>query len=188
MKTKFAVYFLLAAFTLLTAGGFAVKVQADGQKDQTVTIDVALDATTLVVNHVDPAQPPTAQLRGDTLVIDGNLYTGGTLPSGFANNDPRAPHAIGKIRCRALILVAPTDLTSPAASFVTELYSLPDDNQTILADGPGANLFATVQRAVIGGTGIFKGISGQLVEKNIGVNKSGACNLRITFKTRKSDD
>jgi hypothetical protein len=151
------------------------------------TVDVALDSATLIVNHVDPTQPPTAQLPGDTLVIEGTIYPGGTLPSGLANNDPNATGEIGKIRCRALVLVPPTDLTTPTATFVTELYSFPDDNRIIIADGPGANLFATVLRAVVGGTRSFDGASGQLVEKNLGVNKSGACNLRITFHLKKSD-
>jgi hypothetical protein len=156
------------------------------QDDGVFTVDVALDATTLIVNHVDPTQPPLVQLPGDTLVIEGTIYRGGTLPSGIADNDPNAPGGIGKIRCRALVLVPPTDLTTPVATFVTELYSFPDDNQTIIADGPGANLFATVLRAVLGGTRSFDGVSGQLIEKNLGLNKSGACNLRITFRLKKS--
>jgi hypothetical protein len=158
--------------------------RADQQREETFTVDVALDSATLVVNHVDPTQPQTAQLRGDTLVIDGTIYPRGTLPSGIADNDPNAPGGIGKIRCRALVLVPLTDLTTPAATFVSELYSLPDDNQTILVDGPGANLYATVERAVLGGTRLFDGVSGQLSETNLGLNKSGACNLRVTFKLR----
>jgi hypothetical protein len=90
--------------------------------------------------------------------IEGTIYPGGTLPSGFANNDPKAPGGIGKIRCRALVLVPLTDVTTPAASFVTEFYSLPDDSRNIIADGPGANLFATVYRAVLGGTRSFDGV------------------------------
>jgi hypothetical protein len=41
------------------------------------------------------------------------------------------------------------------------MYSLPDDNQTILVDGPGANLFATLRRAVLGGTGKYSGLTGE---------------------------
>lgn len=158
--------------------------RADQSHEKTLTVDVALDSATLVVNHVDPTQPPTAQFRGDTLVIDGTIYPRGTLPSGIADNDPNAPGGIGKIRCRALVLVPLSDVTTPAATFVSELYSLPDDNQTILVDGPGANLYATVQRAVLGGTRLFDGVSGQLSETNLGLNHSGACNLRVTFKFR----
>lgn len=184
---------LVYAFTVisLVGGAFVSPLasqsdsdRADRQREKTFTIDVALDSATLVVNHVDPTQPQTAQFRGDTLVIDGTVYPSGTLPSGIAGNDPNAPGGIGKIRCRALVLVPLTDLTTPAATFVSELYSLPDDNQTILVDGPGANLYATVQRAVLGGTRLFDGVSGQLSETNLGLNKSGACNLRVTFKLR----
>jgi hypothetical protein len=156
------------------------------QDDEVFTVDVALDGATLIVNHVDPTQPPLVPFPGDTLVIFGTIYRGGTLPSGIADNDPNAPGGIGKIRCRALILVQPTDLTTPVASFVTELYSFSNDNQTIIADGPGANLFATVLRAVLGGTAHFEGVTGEIVEKNIGLNKTGFCNLRITFKLKRS--
>jgi hypothetical protein len=51
----------------------------DGQSrghQEIFTIDVALDSATLVVNHVDPTQPPTAQLPGDTLLIKGTIYRG----------------------------------------------------------------------------------------------------------------
>jgi hypothetical protein len=167
-----------------------ITARADGRRgrndEETFTVDVALDSATLVVNHVDPTQPPTAQLPGDTVLILGTIYPGGTLPSGIADNDPNAAGGIGNIRCRALVLVPLTDVTTPAATFVTELYSLPNDNETIIADGPGANLFATVHRAVLGGTLRFDGVSGQIIEKNLGLNKSGACNLRITFKLKRS--
>jgi hypothetical protein len=103
----------------------------------------------------------------------------------MAENDPNEPGGIGKIRCRALILVQPTDLTTPMASFVTEQYSFSNDNQTIIADGPGANLYATVLRAVLGGTGHFEGVTGEIVEENIGMNSTGFCNLRITFHLKR---
>jgi hypothetical protein len=161
----------------------------DGQSrdhEQTFTVDVALDGATVIVNHVDPTQPPKVAFPGDILVIRGTIYPGHTLPSGIVNNDPNAPGGIGKILCRALILVQPTDLTTPAASFVTELYSFWNDSQTIIADGSGANLYATVLRAVLGGTGHFESVTGEIIEKNIGLNSTGFCNLRITFKLKRS--
>jgi hypothetical protein len=154
--------------------------------EETFTVDVALDGATLIVNHVDPTQPPQVPFPGDALVIKGTIYRGGTLPSGITNNDPNASGGIGKITCRALILVQPTDLTTPAASFVTELYTFSNDTETIIADGPGANLYATVLRAVLGGTGHFESVTGEIIEKNIGLNSTGFCNLRITFKLKKS--
>lgn len=153
--------------------------------EETFTVDVALNGATLIVNHVDPTQPPMVPFPGDVLVISGTMYKGGTLPSGMAENDPNDP-GIGKILCRALILVEPTDLTTPAASFVSELYSFSNDNQTVIADGPGANLYATVLRAVLGGTGHFEGVTGEITEENIGMNSTGFCNLRITFHLKRN--
>jgi hypothetical protein len=187
MKKCIAICSLLVALTMLTTG-FGVVLRADdhpgsdnGQK--TFTVDVALDAATLAVNT---ANPPTMGSRGDIIVINGTVYPAGTIPPGLnANNDPNAAGGIGKIRCRALELEPGTDFTTPVFTFVTEMYSLPDDNQIILVDGPGPNLFATVKRAIIGGTSSYDGVTGQVIETEIGVNKSGACNLRVTFQLRK---
>jgi hypothetical protein len=81
---------LVAALAIAAMIPMSTWADNDQSKEdfETFTVNVALDGTTLVVNHVDPTQPPTAQLRGDILVIHGTIYPGGTLPSGFANNDP----------------------------------------------------------------------------------------------------
>lgn len=172
------------AFTLAVTTKAQVD-ERDRRFDKTLTVDVALDSATFVVNHVDPASQPTDQFRGDTLLIDGSVYKAGTVPSGMSDFDPKSTKdRIGMIRCRASVLVPLSDLTTPAATFVTEMYSLPDDNQIILADGPGANLFATVERAVTGGTRSFSGVIGQLKEVNLGLNRSQACDLRVTFKLK----
>jgi hypothetical protein len=194
MKHRTFIRLATTALAALTVGTFAIAGQEpnhqpfnDGGR-KTFTIDVALDAGTLVINHVDPSKPPTDQNRGDTLVIDGTVYPGYTLPSGInATNDPNAPGGIGKIRCRALVLVPLADITTPGASFVTEMYSLPNDDRMMLVDGLGANLFKTVRRAILGGTRDFEGATGEAVETNLGTNASGACNLRIQFKLRRSE-
>jgi hypothetical protein len=91
---------LLAALAL--AAMIPMKTRADDKQSkddgETFTVDVALDAAALIVNHVDPTQPPNVPLPGDTLVILGTIYRGGTLPSGIANNDPNRSRGIGKIQ------------------------------------------------------------------------------------------
>jgi hypothetical protein len=82
-------------------------------------------------------------------------------------------------------LVPATDFTSLAFTYVTELYLFPDDTQSVLADGQIPNLFLSLERPVLGGTGRFKNVSGQLREENIGLNRTGACNYRVTFKLSK---
>jgi len=90
---------LLAALAL--AAMIPMKTRADDKQSkddgETFTVDVALDAATLIVNHVDPTQSPNVPFPGDTLVILGSIYRGGTLHSGIANNDPNGSRGIGKI-------------------------------------------------------------------------------------------
>jgi hypothetical protein len=177
---------LTAGLVIMTAIPMQTWAQEEqASQDEVFTVDVALDGATMVINHADPTQTADVAFPGDTLYIVGNVYPAGKLPSGIADNDPNEPGAIGKIRCRALIMVLPTDLTTPAASFVTEMYSFGDDNQFIIADGPGANLFATVQRAILGGTGGFNRVSGEITEVNLGMNRTMVCNLRITFRIKR---
>ena len=179
---KLAVWTILVPFAIASTSDLSFARGAENGGDRTFTVDVALDLVTLVVNSADSAKPPGS--RGDNLLVDGTIYPEGTIPYGIGNFDPNKPGGIGKIRCRAVLLAPFSDLTTPSASFVTELYSLPDDNQTIITDGPGANLFATVYRVVLGGTRSFDGVYGQIIEREIGFNKTGGCNFRVTFKLK----
>jgi hypothetical protein len=148
--------------------------------DEKFTLDAALDLTT-----VGP-MGKSMFVRGESLVVDGILHPGGTLPTGLnANNDPNDGIVKGKIRCRATFLTDSTDFVSSFATFVSELYSLPDDGTHLLADGLGPNPGFTAHRIVSGGTGRFRGMVGEIEETDLGFNKTGGCNLRITFKLRK---
>lgn len=173
---------VVAAAALTKGGSHLTAQEADHSAfnggRHTFTVDVALDGM---------STQPMAQTRGESFVVDGTIYPEGTLPSGIATNDPNAPGGIGKIRCRASLLVPASDITTPVFTFVTELYSLPDDSQTIVVDGPGPNLYVTVNRAVLGGTRHFAGVSGEIIEQNLGLNASNACNLRVTFKLARPD-
>jgi hypothetical protein len=125
--------------------------------------------------------------RGESFVVDAVLHPGGTLPSGLnAGNDPNEPPGIGKIRCRATVASADSmDFASPFVTLVSELYSLPDETTNLLADGFGPNPGFTARRIVSGGTGRFRDMVGEIEETNLGLNKTGGCNLRITFKLTK---
>lgn len=148
----------------------------------TFTVDVAEQDTTNKQNDVDPLEGQDTFSRGDTFVLDGNVYRGGKLPRGAADNDPNAP-GIGRYRSRG------TNTDGPTASligFTSESFSLPDDRNTILTDGLWPNEGFSAQRVVLGGTGRFRGMVGEAYEENIGRNKTQFCNLRVTFKIRKA--
>jgi len=105
----------------LFLGGASPASGAD-QDGHRFSINVAIDGTTLALNTVDPNEPPGSQSRGDTFIVNGTIYLGGTLPSVPSQNDPNAPGGIGKIKCRGVLLTSSTDFTSLAYTFVTELY------------------------------------------------------------------
>ena len=86
----------------------------------------------------------------------GTIFPGGLLPCGIATNDPNASGGIGKIRCVALVLVPLTDVTTPTATFVTELYAFPDDNRIIIADGTGRDCSPLFCELCWGGTRYLK--------------------------------
>lgn len=147
--------------------------------DAMFTVYAALDLDTIAPKGV-------VFNRGDSLVVDGNLYTNGDgMMGATAGNDPNAPGAIGKIRCRATFI--DTDPTHPFATFVSELYSWPGNVTNLLADGFGPNLNFTAHRIVSGGTGRFRNMVGEIEETDIGFNNTGGCNLRVTFKLTKVD-
>jgi hypothetical protein len=187
-KLMYSIPFLalaaLAAVGITVAQEGADSENAQHRHEKTFTVDAAIDGGGAVWNSADPKLPPGSS-RGDTVVADGTIYRTGTLPRGLANNDPNAPGGIGKIRCRGALLVPATDFTSLAFTYVTELYLFPDDTQSVLADGQAPNLFFSLERPVLGGTGRFKNVSGQLHEENLGTNSTGGCNLRVTFKLSK---
>jgi hypothetical protein len=186
----------LAVALLAISGVFSSKALAgDDEATETFTIDVAQDIKTNAQNNVNGSTGSDIFARGDTGIIDGTIYPGGTIPMGQPKNDPKAPGGIGRytwvgtyatdtagfLKAVARILGAP-----PVLASATEEFYLPDDKSAILTGGAWPNAFFTVQRPVLGGTGRFRYMVGETRELNIGENSSGGCNLRITFLLRKA--
>jgi hypothetical protein len=186
---------LTAMLVVAAAVALPSKSMADVPEVTTFTVDVAFGLP-YVQNNVDPAetaQNPNAFSPGDTFVQDGNIYPEGTIPSGAGNFDPDTPGAIGKYRARGTWT---TDLANferaaarenPAAhdlAFATEMFSFESDRGIIMTDGTLPNAYFSARRVVLGGTGTFREIVGEAHEDNIGENKLGFCNLRVTFKLR----
>jgi len=160
------------------------------QYDETFTVDVAESTMNYRQNNVDPSQGQDVFSPGDTFILEGTIYPAGTLPRGKANNDPNAPGGIGKYRVRGTLTADFANFekavnglpgASPEVGFVTEIYSFHEDGPSIMTDGIWPNANFSARRIVLGGTGQFRGIVGEIKEENIGENSSGFCNLRITF-------
>ena len=176
------------------------KILANDDDVRTFTVDVAF-RNPYFQNNVDPAENvknASAFSPGDTFIQDGSIYPERTILDGKTDFDPETSGAIGTYRARgtwttdlATYLRASTEKdkdADPAMAFATELFSFHNDRRTILTDGPMPNAYFSTPRVVLGGTGGFREIVGEVHEENIGENKLGYCNLRVTFKIRRVGD
>jgi hypothetical protein len=141
-------------------------------------------------NDVEPSEGQEAFSSGDNFLQEGTIYPGGTLPRGKANNDPNAPGGIGKYRARGAFTTDSANFekavqdrpgAAPEMGLATEIYSFDEGGTSILTDGIWPNAHFSARRVVLGGTGGFRDIVGEIKEENIGENSTGFCNLRVTF-------
>jgi hypothetical protein len=173
---------LVTACALLNSIGRQVLAYPSGWQGspRELTIDVACDARTYRQNNVDPAA--SGSQRGDTFIVSGKIYPGGTIPNGNAVFSPDNPGSIGNWTCRGVWLVSSQELASGAspAFDTSQIYLLPDETKQIFSEGlegPTPTL-----RAVNGGTGSMSGVSGQVRQQLLGTNATGLFNFRFTFR------
>jgi hypothetical protein len=160
----------------------------------TFTVDVAESAVNYQQNDVEPSEGQDVFSPGDIFLQEGTIYPGGTLPRGKANNDPDAPGGIGKYRARGAFTTDSANFekavqdrpgAAPELGLATEIYSFHEDRTSILTDGVWPNAHFSARRVVLGGTGGFRDIVGEIKEENIGENSTGFCNLRVTFLVKR---
>jgi hypothetical protein len=196
---KIAACFCTAVIGVLAfTFGLPSKVRANDNDTRTFTVDVAF-RNPYYQNNVNPAQDASEFSQGDTFIQDGSIYPGYTILDGKSGFDPNTPGAIGTYRARGTWT---TDLKTylravdndkavevdRAMAFATELFSFRNERKTILTDGPMPNANFSAARIVLGGTGTYRDVIGEVHEENIGENSTGGCNLRVTFKIRRVDD
>lgn len=188
---------LTAAISMLAAAlVFPSKIMADDDQVRTFTVDVSTGFP-YFQNDIDPAEGQDVFSPGDTFIQDGNIYPEGTIPTGKTDFDPNTPGAIGKYRVRGTFTTdlanfkraaAHDESAAPDLAFASEIFSFGNDRTIIMTEGTWPNPYFSASRVVIGGTGRFRDVVGEVHEENIGENKNGFCNLRVTFKIRKLDD
>jgi hypothetical protein len=194
-RTKLAVISvpLTAVASSVFAASLAFPTQIWANNDDeisTFTVDVAFSTVNYKQNNVEPSEGQDVFSPGDTFIQQGTIYPAGTLPRGKANNDPNAPGGIGKYRARGVFTEDFADFEKAAeglpgasqeAGFATEIYSFHEDGTSIMTDGIWPNPTFSTRRVVLGGTGQFRDIVGEMKEENLGENSTGFCNLRVTF-------
>jgi len=156
------------------------------------TVDVAMDGRTWRMNDgTNPFYPLfTGQLmRGNTFIVSGRIYRGGTLAEGgdFGRADnptgPEISNAIGTWVCRGTFNLDIGEIAAGGFPHVTstQVFTFERDG-VLVTEGPEGG--ATVLRAVIGGAGRFDDAAGAVVEKPLGVNTSNLFNVRFHFDVK----
>lgn len=150
--------------------------------------DVATDARTFRLNR--GAQLPEAK-RGDSFIVEGKIYRGGTLPVGgtLANPGPfnldTTSGSIGKWVLRGTFNFDFGEVIGGAAPavFGTQYFFF-NDGRVLITEG--AHIAGTpILRVITGGGGPFSGAAGESIESVIGTNLTGLFNQRFTFKVEK---
>ncbi len=166
-------------FTLMSPNSRASSASTSGEP---FTLDVAIDSRTYVVNRVDPSSE--AIVRGDTFVISGKVYAGGTIPTGGTATEPSSfgpdsEGAIGDWLCRGTYLVNADQLETAKMQRLTTQYFLLPNTDRIITEG--FESVSSVTRIVTGGVRLYNGAGGSSVQTNLGINVTGAYNVRFEF-------
>jgi hypothetical protein len=188
-RRSFARTGAVLAITVLTALAGGAPAQASNDKNlagrDTIvfTVDVAEDFSLFNPTLVKPTD--TQPERGSFFITEGNIFPAGTIQGDGATFDPNASGALGRWFCRGTHLVSATEFpTAARAVHTAQLYLLPDESRSLTTDGVEGNV--PVQRALTGGTGLFKGYVGEQRQEMLGFNATGGVNLRVTFILRKA--
>ena len=152
------------------------------QAVQTVTYDVACDGNTFTLNARDSSE--TEIKRGDTFVLNGKIYPGGTIPSGGTKAQPSSfgPDSGGSIGtwfCRGSFLVGSEKNDREKIQRATTHYFALNDKNRLVTEGFEGS--ADTTRVVLGGVGQYYNSRGLVSMERIGVNATGAYNMRFTF-------
>lgn len=166
-------------FTLMSAGSRASSASTTGEP---FTFDVAIDSRTYVVNRVDPEAESI--VRGDTFVISGKIFPGGTIPTEGTASEPSSfgpdsEGAVGDWICRGTYLVDADQLETAKMQRLTTQYFLLPNTDRIITEG--FESVSSVTRIVTGGVRVYNGAGGSSVQTNLGINETGAYNVRFEF-------
>ena len=188
VHSLFASVFAVVLTSSFARAGDKVTFDPDAAEEETLILDVACDTRTSNLNRVNP--DATAVARGDVGIVDGVIYPGGTIPPGFTGTfdlDNPSGGQIGTWVC----LNSRAALPAPRGSAVTYYFGLPNfETAGLVTQGFNSHRIdgtsIPVLHALVGGTGEFSGVVGEVREEVIGTNKTGAPNLRfhITMKTQ----
>jgi len=179
-KVLWAVF--VAASAALIMSFLPQPATTTSQATKTVTYDVACDGNTFTLNAHDSSA--TEIKRGDTFVLNGKIYPGGTIPSGGTKAQPSSfgpdqEGSLGSWFCRGSFLVGSEKFDHEKIQRATTQYFALNDKNRLVTEGFEGSTDTT--RVVLGGVGLYYNAHGLVTMERIGVNATGAYNMRFTF-------
>ena len=190
MKTLSKITLAAAALALLGITALSTKSDDGRHSDarwKTLVIDVAEDARTASLNTASPTD--TGPKRGATAISNGKIYPGGTIAAGDGLDIDTLTGSIGTWISRGTFNVDLSQILAGAhpALSSTEYYlftrtGVSDGEEALFSEGP--EFGATTHRVVLGGTGRYRGVIGEVQQETLGNNSTGFSNFRYTFTIR----
>ncbi len=168
----------------LSAG--KLEVPAAG-RERLVAFDAVEDCNLYQTNPTRPLDLSQTQ-PADVGTIQGTIYPSGTLKPGNQSNLPSDPGGLGVFRSRFMWTVSGPDFLNGASPFqsATLYFSFgATGRDALVLEGLLPNIGYTRAHAVIGGTGIYRGVRGEVLHTTLGNNGTGCFNYH--FEIRHSD-
>ena len=155
----------------------------------TIVIDVAEDMRTLSANTASPTD--TEPKRGTTAIINGKIYPGGTIAAGDGLDVDMLTGSTGTWISRGTFnfdlseFVRGAPLLSATQHYLFSPRGALDGEDSLMSEGPEFGV--TTPRVVLGGTGRYRGVIGEVTQETLGFNSTGFANFRFTFTIRSAE-
>jgi hypothetical protein len=166
---------IVAALGLLwKPGGALANEVPPGAQGATIVFDVACLGNTMGLSLGAALDAKAGDLRGTSFSVEGNLYPQGTIPAGDGF-DPASVAAIGHWFCHGWLILNPARPEPHLVSTVEYVFGRITAAQPSPADQivtSGLEGAPTVVRTVVGGTGRYRGVKGEMIEQIIGTNST----------------
>lgn len=179
---------LLAAVMLAPASLYAAG--PGNPRYEVVKVDVALNAHQFVFD--EPLHENGLPAYGATFIIQGYMYEAGVLDRGPGINEDGTPQfpdeVIGSWFCRGWFIGEGFMTATGPWVVSTQVFNFGGKAgpKSIVTDGfEIVDLGEIVERAIVGGTGIYSTARGHQEQEVLGFNPTMAPNSRITLKILK---
>jgi hypothetical protein len=182
---------LVAAVALGFVAGRNDSAQATGgapQPVETITFEVAENGLRFIFDET-PVHEDGMPAYGNPFVTEGYLYPAGTLNGSngvLPDGSPEFPDkVIGTWICRGFMIGDGAHTTTGAWVTSTQTYNFGTGfgARTVVTDGYElADIGIPVTRAIVGGTGPYRGAQGEQTQTLLGFTEQMGVNLRVQLE------